>query len=80
MVREKILEFIRGHFPAARLQPIDDHTNLLETCLVDSLGVLEVVLFLERELHVALEDEELVPENFQTLSALVAFVERKLTV
>jgi acyl carrier protein len=78
LVKDQIRKFIGEHFPAGRLQPIEDQTNLLETCLVDSLGILEVVLFLEREFHLALEDEELVPENFQTLSALAAFVERKL--
>lgn len=78
VVKEKIREFIHTEFPASRLQALEDGTNLLETCLVDSLSVLEVVLFLEREFKVVFEDDELVPENFRTLSGLATFVEGKL--
>jgi acyl carrier protein len=78
VVKEKIREFVHATFPTARLQALEDETNLLETCMVDSLSVLEVVSFLEREFNMAFEDDELVPENFQTLSRLTSFVEGKL--
>jgi acyl carrier protein len=78
VVKERIREFVHATFPTARLQALEDETNLLETCMVDSLSVLEVVSFLEREFKMAFEDDELVPENFQTLSRLTSFVEGKL--
>ncbi len=51
--------------------------SLLEQGIVDSTGVLEIVAFLEEKWGISVEDEELVPENFDSLASLTAFVEKK---
>jgi len=51
--------------------------SLLERGIVDSTGVLEIVAFLEETWGVGVEDEELVPENFDSIARLSAFVEKK---
>jgi acyl carrier protein len=56
------------------LKPTD---KLLESGILDSLGVLDLVAFLEQEFHVVVSDEELLPENFQTIETLIAFVQSK---
>ena len=53
-------------------------SDLLELRIIDSLGVLKLVLFLERTFGIQLEDEDLIPENFQTLNRIVTFVEQKV--
>jgi acyl carrier protein len=53
-------------------------SDLLELRIIDSLGVLKLVLFLEQTFGIQLEDEDLIPENFQTLNRIVTFVEQKL--
>jgi acyl carrier protein len=50
---------------------------LLESGVVDSTGVLEIVQFLESEFGVKVEDAEIVPENVDTISGLAAFVTKK---
>lgn len=54
-----------------------DDGSLLDLGIIDSTGVLELVGFLEETYGISVEDEELVPDNLDTVNNLVAFVERK---
>jgi acyl carrier protein len=73
----QIRNFILDKFPLARKQQIKDSDPLLESGVLDSLGVLDLVSFVEQEFSVHVADEELVPENFQTIDRIAAFVESK---
>lgn len=57
---------------------LGDDESLFETGIIDSLGVLQLVCFIEERFNVQVEDEELIPENFETINKLKDFVERKL--
>ena len=57
-----------------------DGESLLESGTVDSTGVMELVAFIEETFGVDVDDEDLVPENLDTISDIAAFVERKLGV
>jgi acyl carrier protein len=63
-----------GRAPIAELQ-VD--TPMLEDDLLDSVGVYEVVVFLEEHYGIEILDEEMVPENFGTISLLAKLVETK---
>jgi acyl carrier protein len=52
--------------------------SFLEKGLIDSTGVLEVVMFLEERFGIKVQDEELVPDNLDSLARIARFVERKL--
>ncbi len=69
--------FILQKFPPARKRGLKEDLMLLESGIIDSLGVLEVVGFLEEKFRIKVEDEELTPENFGTLQRMVAFVDQK---
>jgi acyl carrier protein len=56
---------------------LDGHADLLAQGILDSTGVLEVVAFLEKDLGLTVQDDELVPEHFGTIDRLVAFVDAK---
>ena len=51
--------------------------SLMDNGIVDSTGVLELVAFLEETWSIEVEDEELVPENLDTLGNLTRFIQRK---
>lgn len=51
--------------------------SFLASGLIDSTGVLELVSFLERHYGITVEDEELIPDNLDSIDRLVGFVERK---
>lgn len=55
-----------------------DDDSFLENGIIDSTGVLELVTFLESEYKVSIADEELVPDNLDSINRLVDFIERKL--
>ena len=72
-----IQSFILRQFPVARKRKLDASTPLLESGVIDSQGVLEVVAFLEQTFGIQISDEELVPENFASIRCLASFVTRK---
>ena len=76
-VSMQIRKFILDKFPLARKQQIKDSDPLLESGVLDSLGVLDLVSFVEQEFSVHVADDELVPENFQTIDRIAAFVASK---
>ena len=76
-VGERIRSFIVERFPLVRKRGLSDQDRLLETGFVDSMGVLEVVEFLESEFQLSVSDEELLPENFESVERLALFVQNK---
>jgi acyl carrier protein len=58
---------------------LSDDTSFLETGIVDSTGVLEVVMFLEQRFGIKIKDDELVPDNLDSIARVASFVVRKLT-
>jgi acyl carrier protein len=57
--------------------PLANGDSLLELGIIDSTGVLELVSFLEQKYGFTIQDEELVPENLDSIDRLVRFVRRK---
>jgi acyl carrier protein len=73
----QIREFIIRKFPSARSRELTRMEALLENGIIDSLGVLDLVSFMEETFAITVTDEELLPENFQTIERLAKFVEGK---
>jgi acyl carrier protein len=77
-VESRIRGFLARSFGYRGAKPdLDGHTDLLAQGILDSTGVLEVVAFLEKDLGLTVQDEELVPEHFGTINLLVAFADAK---
>ena len=72
-----VREFILKQFPLARKHRIKNSDPLLESGMLDSMGVLEVVTFIEKEYSIDVSDEDLVPENFQNIDRIAAFIQSK---
>ena len=74
-----VRRFLADNFPlgkdAAELSGTD---SLLEAGVIDSTGVLELVGFLEDHYSISILDEELLPENLDSLDTIVRFLQRKL--
>jgi acyl carrier protein len=78
-VRESVSAFICSEFDAALggQAPGADAT-LIESGIVDSLGIMKLLQYLEDEFSIRIGDDELRPENFETLGRIVSLVEQKL--
>ena len=54
--------------------PLKNDMPLLETGILDSLSVLKLVFFLEEQFGIAVNPEELIPENFETIDAICKYL------
>jgi acyl carrier protein len=76
--KDRVREFIASMFIGETSKPLEDEDSLLELQIVDSTGFLELVGFLETEFGIRVADEEMVPENLDTLAGIDRFLARKL--
>jgi acyl carrier protein len=78
--KETVREFILNHFlKGDKSRKLIDDASFIEEGIIDSVGVLELVAFLEEKFGFKVEDEEIVPENFDSIVKLDIFVQAKLT-
>ncbi len=76
--REAVRNYIIENFLFGDAEPLrGDDISLLDEGIMDSVGVMELVAFLEQDFGLAVEDDELVPENLDSISNLVGFITRK---
>lgn len=56
---------------------IGNDESLLESGTIDSVGVMRLVAFLEKTYAITVDDDDLMPENFDTIGAIASFIERR---
>jgi acyl carrier protein len=76
-IRTEIRAFLKTNFYVPDGTQLGDDDSLLDLGIVDSTGVLELVGFLEDKYRISIDDQELVPDNLDSVGRLVAFIERK---
>ena len=69
-----IYEFVCANFPRARSESFQMSDQLIESGVVDSLGLLSIVDFIEVTFGVTVSDEDVVAENFASIDAIAAYV------
>ena len=72
-----IRDFIQQRFPLAGSVELTSELSLLESGIIDSLGVLDIVGFIEEQFGIEVQDDEMVAENFDSIGALTLFVNRR---
>lgn len=78
-IRTEVREFVVGNFLyGASGDTLADDQSFLETGVIDSTGVLELIAFLEQQYGIAVADHEVVPANLDSVQHLVGYIERKL--
>ena len=77
-IQEHVREYVSGNFLFSDDgYPFPDDASFLEEGIVDSTGVLELVMFVEETFNVTVQDQEIVPENFDSVSRLAAYIRQK---
>ena len=78
-VTEKIRSFIMNNILIGSDNTnLDNDDSFLEKGIIDSTGILELVSFIESEFEIDVKDEELVPDNFDSVSKMSAYITRKI--
>jgi acyl carrier protein len=76
--KDRVREFIASMFLTEAGAVLSDDDSLLQLQIVDSTGFLELVGFLETTFSIKVADDEMLPENLDSLGAIDAFLARKL--
>ena len=77
-VTADVEQFILSELSQGRgITAVDPDDNLLAKGIVDSHGVMELVAFLEERYGISVRDEDLTPENFESVARIEEFVARK---
>lgn len=56
---------------------VGDNDSLLDAGLLDSLTMVQLLVFIEEQFKTTLDNDELIPENFETINAIASFLEQK---
>lgn len=78
MHQEQVRDFIVQNFLFGDAGKLDDAASLLDKGIIDSTGILEVVQFLEETFTISVGDDELLPENLDSIKNITAYLDRKL--
>jgi acyl carrier protein len=77
VIEEALRKHIAENILFSKEYPYPDEASFLENGIIDSMNVMELVLFLEDSLGVQVADQEIVPEHFDSVSRLAEFVRKK---
>ena len=74
---QTVRKFVIDNYLFGEAEKLKDDDSFMETGIVDSTGILELVRFLESTYHIKIADEELIPDNLDSINKIVAFVQSK---
>jgi acyl carrier protein len=77
-IKEQIIKFISDYFVKDTGMIVKDDTSFLDEGILDSTGVMELVAYIESTFKIRIEDEEIIPDNFDSITKLLTFVKAKL--
>lgn len=73
-----VRDFVIANFLFGDANGLEDDASFLETGVIDSTGILELVTFLEETYNISILDDELIPENLGSITSIVGYLQRKL--
>ena len=76
-LKEETRAFILNTFPMARKMNIGYEDSLLESGIIDSLGVLEIVNYIVENHEIEIDEDDLIPENFSSVQSIADFIKKK---
>jgi acyl carrier protein len=79
-IADSVRQFITGNFYIGKSSSLRNETSLLDAGIVDSTGVLEIVLFIEQRFGIRVADDEMLPDNLDSIGKITTFVARKVGV
>lgn len=76
-IKDKVRAFIVENFLFEEDENLKEDTSFLENGIIDSTGILELVTFLEETYEFAVEDDELIPENLDSIANMENYIKKK---
>lgn len=72
-----IRNFIVENYLFGNAKGLQDDTSFLEEGIIDSTGILELIAFIEEQFEIEVEDDEIIPENLDSVNKVIVFLEKK---
>jgi len=76
-IREQVVSLLQANFPSISQIRLEDNESFLEHGVIDSIGMLELVTLLNRDFKINISDDELIPENLDSIASICAFLHGK---
>jgi acyl carrier protein len=76
-VKNKIRTLIVENYLFGDDEGLEESTSFLDEGIVDSTGILELIEFISEDFSITVEDDELIPENLDSINNVTAFIGRK---
>ena len=76
-IEDNIKRFIYATFPLAKKRGIENEASLLESGIVDSLGILEIVNYLVESHGINIDEDDLIPDNFNSIRSIAELILKK---
>lgn len=78
-IREALIGFISTELVGDGMRPIEADTDLLGSGIVDSLGMMSLVFFLEQEFDVEIPPEDVIIDHFGSVGAIQAYLSKRMS-
>jgi len=76
-INSTIRNFIIENFLFEEDENLKEDTSFLENGIIDSTGILELVMFIEETYGIGVDDDEIVPENLDSISNITKYIQKK---
>jgi len=77
MIQDQIRQYLLAHAADSEVTHIADDESLLEAGVIDSAGMVDLIAFLEGTFGITIDEDDMIPENFDSLGAITAYVTDK---
>ena len=77
-IQPEVYDFVLENFLFGKADGLSSDDSLVGKGVIDSTGVLELVSFIQQRFGIRMEDQEVIPDNLDSITKLVAFIQRKL--
>lgn len=76
-MHQAIIDFLYDDSLKDEFANLDYDDSLLELGIIDSVKMLDLISFIEKEFDIKVDDDDLFPENFDTINAIVTYIQSK---
>lgn len=75
--KELVRQFVMGKIAGKNERmSIDDKDDIITAGIIDSLGIMQLVAFIEETFSIEIKDEDIVPDNFESIETISSYIEK----
>ena len=75
--QEKLVAFFKENFMVELGKDFNETDSFLDNGIIDSTGVLELITYLEENFNIKISDEDIIPDNFDSLKAIINYIKER---